>query len=71
MNLWMYEIYFVGWTEMCSRHGDTAKFEYEWSWILFFWINLFDQRLAGWDNDVIKITATLCRWKGAWRFVSV
>ena len=72
MNFMMYEIYFVGWTEMCSRHGDTAKLNIDGAGFYFLLINLFGRRLAGWDNnDVIKITATLCRWKGALRFVSV
>ena len=38
---------FVGWTEMCSRHGDTAKLTIDGAGILFFWlVNLFDQSLV-------------------------
>ena len=58
---------------MCSRHGDTAKLTIDGAGILFFWlINLFDQSLVVVNSIVnLKVTATLCRWNGALRFVSV
>ena len=42
----MYEIYFVGWTEMCSRHGDTAKLNIDGAGFLFLLINLFGRRIS-------------------------
>ena len=37
--LWIYgciNFIFVGWTEMCSQHGDTAKFEYQMELDFYF-----------------------------------
>ena len=44
MNLWMDEFIFVGWTEMCSRHGDTAKLNIDGAGFLFLLVNLFDRK---------------------------
>ena len=46
MNFMMYGIYFVGWTEMCSRHGDTAKLNIDGAGFLFLLINLFGRRIS-------------------------
>ena len=37
---------FVGWTEMCSRHGDTAKLNIDGAGFLFLLINLFGRRIS-------------------------
>ena len=45
MDVWIF--IFVGWTEMCSRHGDTAKLNIDGAGILFFLlVDLFDRSLA-------------------------
>ena len=63
---------FVGWTEMCSRHGDTAKLNIDGAGFLFLLVNLFDRKLVDSKQHCqLKVTATLCRWNGALRFVSV
>ena len=60
---------------MCSRHGDTAKLNIDGAGFLFLLINLVSYLVENWMDSKqqykLKVTAALCRWNGALRFVSV
>ena len=70
--LWIDEIYFrwLDWNVQLTWWY--SKIEYRWSWIFIFMVELFDQKLVDSKQHCqLKVTATLCRWNGALRFVSV
>ena len=55
--LWIYgyvNFIFVGWTEMCSRHGDTAKLNIDGAGFLFLLVKLFDRKLVNKQQLSIK-----------------